>query len=485
METSRRKRKKRCLGITLMDVVKANGMRVVEGTKLNLVGKGIDQIGDVVASIAQTTTCLYLSQNNIASLEGLTQFTRLKVLSLGGNLLARFEDFDGLDMPQLRTLLLSGNPICDAPNYRLRMIVLLPKVQTLDGTEVTPKERELAPFLAAQDASLRQVVLENHMEISKLEWIVLLIQMHKEFYQVVHQSHERMPHLESMAINVSLLLRLWKYEDSLVACPCQPQVDMQLQRVVIRALQHLQQHPLRKAKQLLQKFAHSSQRLKNLEPPTPPTWKEAYASVISLQQNTIAKLRGLCERNRRELIDALKSMLVRDPSNRLQQARQEDEQRRLDLAHEREQLLRQYQNGDNNCLPPQQPDPDEGCHLKSSINHNNRPRRQLSQQTSPIPPPPPRSVPRPITTQNRDRDEINAAHGYNLKTTWGDNNVKVDGKSRSDSDDDTLLRRQLDLVEKRLHDMDARQQEERRLRHEQTLLLEEKLRQQLLPLIHR
>ncbi|CAK4695812.1 unnamed protein product [Aphanomyces euteiches] len=162
-------------------------MRVVEGTKLNLVGKGIDQIGDVVASIAQTTTCLYLSQNNIASLEGLKQFTRLKVLSLGGNLLARFEDFDGLDMPQLRTLLLSGNPICDAPNYRLRMIVLLPKVQTLDGTEVTPKEKELAPFLAAQDASLRQVVLENHMEISKLEWIVLLIQMHKEFYQVVHQ----------------------------------------------------------------------------------------------------------------------------------------------------------------------------------------------------------------------------------------------------------------------------------------------------------
>ncbi|CAK4089977.1 unnamed protein product, partial [Aphanomyces euteiches] len=80
-----------------------------------------------------------------------------------------------------------------------------------------------------------------------------------------------------MAINVSLLLRLWKYEDSLVACPCKLQVDMQLQRVVIRALQHLQQHPLRKAKQLLQKFAHLNQRLKNLEPPTPPTWEEAYA----------------------------------------------------------------------------------------------------------------------------------------------------------------------------------------------------------------
>ncbi|RHZ28868.1 hypothetical protein DYB37_000509 [Aphanomyces astaci] len=443
MEASRRRKKKRShAAITMMDVIKANGMRVVEGTKLNLVAKGIDIIGTVVHAIAQSTTCLYLSQNNIASLDGLAQFTRLKVLSLGGNLLARFDAFDKLapHLASLRTLHLSGNPLCDAPNYRLRLIYVLPMVHILDGADVTAKEREIAPFLVAQDASLRHVVFENHADISKLEWIVLLIQMHKEFYQVVYGAHgsplryvhrvchvshsrihrcnARMPHLEKMAVDVALLLRLWKQADSTTNSSVDHSlVEGQLQRVVVRAHHHLQQHPLRKAKQLLQKFG--SQRLKGLEPPSPPTWEEAYASVISLQQNTIAKLRGLCERNRRDLIDALKSLLIRDPGHRLQQARLDDEQRRHDLALDRELLLREYQghsgtphNNNDVCfhpgLPPQQPDPD-------------------------------------ASAQGRD---------------------SMDG----------ALQRQLELVEKRLADLNMGQDEERRVRLEETAALEQKLR---------
>ncbi|RQM29553.1 hypothetical protein B5M09_000545 [Aphanomyces astaci] len=452
MEASRRRKKKRShAAITMMDVIKANGMRVVEGTKLNLVAKGIDIIGTVVHAIAQSTTCLYLSQNNIASLDGLAQFTHLKVLSLGGNLLARFDAFDKLapHLASLRTLHLSGNPLCDAPNYRFRLIYVLPMVHILDGADVTAKEREIAPFLVAQDASLRHVVFENHADISKLEWIVLLIQMHKEFYQVVygigsplryvhrvwhvshtrlHRCNARMPHLEKMAVDVALLLRLWKQADSTTNSSVDHSlVEGQLQRVVVRAHHHLQQHPLRKAKQLLQKFG--SQRLKGLEPPSPPTWEEAYASVISLQQNTIAKLRGLCERNRRDLIDALKSLLIRDPGHRLQQARLDDEQRRHDLALDRELLLREYQghsgtphNNNDVCfhpgLPPQQPDPDGDAVAT---------RRQ------------------PSNAQGRD---------------------SMDG----------ALQRQLELVEKRLADLNMGQDEERRVRREETAALEQKLR---------
>ncbi|RHY08869.1 hypothetical protein DYB36_005982, partial [Aphanomyces astaci] len=366
--------------------------------------------------------------------------------------LARFDAFDKLapHLASLRTLHLSGNPLCDAPNYRLRLIYVLPMVHILDGADVTAKEREIAPFLVAQDASLRHVVFENHADISKLEWIVLLIQMHKEFYQVVYGAHDsplryvhrvchvshsrihrcnaRMPHLEKMAVDVALLLRLWKQADSTANSSVDHSfVEGQLQRVVVRAHHHLQQHPLRKAKQLLQKFG--SQRLKGLEPPSPPTWEEAYASVISLQQNTIAKLRGLCERNRRDLIDALKSLLIRDPGHRLQQARLDDEQRRHDLALDRELLLREYQghsgtphNNNDVCfhpgLPPQQPDPDGDAVAT---------RRQ------------------PSNAQGRD---------------------SMDG----------ALQRQLELVEKRLVDLNMGQDEERRVRREETAALEQKLR---------
>ncbi|KAF0694424.1 Aste57867_14721 [Aphanomyces stellatus] len=471
MEGAKRRKKKRChVGVTMMDVIKALGMRVVEGTKLNLVGKGIDTISAVASTIAQGVTCLYLSQNNLTTLEGLSQFTRLKVLSLGGNLISRFDVFDPLAMhvpASLRTLLLSGNPVCDAPNYRIRMLMLLPMVQVLDGVDVSTKERDVAPFLVAQDASLRAVISENHAEISKLEWIVMLIQVHKEFYHVVFgaagpraalRNDHRMPQLDTMAINVTLLLRLWKAEDALQASPIQALVEMQLQRVVVRAFQHLAQHPLRKAKQLLQKFAHSSQRLKGLEPPTPPTWEEAYASVISLQQNTIARLRGLCERNRRELIDALKSLAVRrDPSDRLQQVRDEDEQRRQAMTHERELLLREYQAADQPTtrLPPQLPDPEES--LRRSVA---RP-PQLSGHC----------VDRQSRTGRERRQDMDEGK---RDETGGDNDGR---RERNAMHADSSLRTQLEFVEQRLREMDARHEEDRKLREEHALRWEKTLRE--------
>ncbi|ETW01789.1 hypothetical protein, variant [Aphanomyces invadans] len=524
METlpRRRKKKRSHATITMMDVIKSNGMRVVEGTKLNLVAKGIDSIGPVVAAIAQTTTCLYLSQNNIASLDGLTQFTRLKVLSLGGNLLSRFDEFDFLapQLPSLRTLLLTGNPLCDAPNYRFRIISALSMVHTLDGTDVTPKEREIAPFLVAQDASLRHVVYDNHMEISRLEWIVLLIPMHKEFYHIVFNAHgsslrchDRRPQLEKMAVDVALLLRLMKHVDSETKpTPVElyhRQVENQLQRVVVRAYSHLQHHPLRKAKQLLQKFGN--QRLKNVEPPPPPSWEDAYASVISLQQNTMAKLRGLCERNRRDLVDALKSLVIRDPGHRLHNARYEHEQRRQDLTFEREQLLREYQNqcdrqalkpNDWNShpgLPPQLLDPDDArrhclpnttpvsrfpahnhCPTKSPDQPSRCTTNRHAQHSPPPPPPAPLSGDLQRGRSKRTHEKLIA------KVFQLDDNVpSADESADAMSVPPTLLhvptesvckRRQLEVLEKRRTDLDISQDEKRRFRRDETAPLDHTLR---------
>ncbi|OQR81560.1 hypothetical protein THRCLA_23347 [Thraustotheca clavata] len=344
-------RRKKMAGRTLMEVLKVQGMRVVEGTKLNMVGKGIECIGSVASSIARSSTCLYLSQNNLSSLNGLEQFTNMKVLSLGGNLIIRFHEFDRLRELPLKTLYLVGNPICDAPNYRSRIIHLLPHIQTLDGQEITSKERQIASFHVAQDESLRRLIQENHIDIARLEWIVLRIELHKELYEVIFTSlsllsNDRLPPLDKLAINVDVFLRLWRQSG---VCPYIDEIELQLQRVVIRAYQKLLQHPIRKAKQLLQKFGPAAKdRLKNLATPATPTWEEAYASVLAVQQHTIAKLRGLCERNRRELIDSMKSLLVKDSKRRLAT-------KGLDII----QTIREKQDQELwKVLPPQQDDPD-------------------------------------------------------------------------------------------------------------------------------
>ncbi|OQS01670.1 hypothetical protein ACHHYP_00413 [Achlya hypogyna] len=312
--------------VTLMDVLKAHGMRVVEGTKLNMVNKGIETIGVIVASVARSTTCAYLSQNNLSSLAGIEQLANLKMLSLGSNTVGDFDDVARLGvLPHLRTLYLVGNPVCDAPNYRARVLALLPQLAVLDTTDVSAKERQLAPFLAAQDANLRRLVHENHADITRLEWIVQRIPLHREFFELLWGSAP-LPPLDKVAVNVELLLRLWKQHQD--PWPDHAAVELRLRRVVARAYERLLQHPIRKAKALLQKFGPAAQdRLKALATPTTPSWEEAYASVIALQQNTIAKLRGLCERNRRELVDAMKGLLVKDARRRPIAAPREPEER--------------------------------------------------------------------------------------------------------------------------------------------------------------
>ncbi|KDO29257.1 hypothetical protein SPRG_22163 [Saprolegnia parasitica CBS 223.65] len=304
------KRRKVDRGTSLMDVLKAHGMRVVDGTKLNMVGKAIDVIGPVVASVARTTTCLYLSQNNLASLAGLEQFGHLKMLSLGSNLIVRFDELAHITSPPLKTLHLVGNPICEAPNYRARVLQMLPTLSVLDTLEISAKERQLVPFLIAQDASLRQLLAENHGAITRLEWLVQRIALHKEFYMVVYGSSP-LPPLESMAVNVDLLLRLWSQN---APAAHDATTERQLERMVVRAYEKLQQYPLKKAKLLLQKLGPAAkEKLKSLATPAAPSWEDAYASVLAVQQNTVAKLRGLCERNRRDLMDAIKSLLVSPP----------------------------------------------------------------------------------------------------------------------------------------------------------------------------
>ncbi|EQC33683.1 hypothetical protein SDRG_08787 [Saprolegnia diclina VS20] len=307
------KRRKGCRGTSLMDVLKAHGMRVVDGTKLNMVNKAIDVIGPVVASVARTTTCVYLSQNNLASLAGLEQFGHLKMLSLGSNAIARFDELAHISSPHLKTLYLVGNPICESPNYRPRVLQLLPTLSVLDTLDISTKERQVSSFLIAQDASLRQLLAENHGAITRLEWLVQRIALHKEFYLVVYGSSS-LPPLESMAVNVDLLLRLWSHD---APAAHDATTEGQLERMVVRAYEKLQQYPLRKAKLLLQKLGPAAkEKLKSLATPAAPSWEDAYASVLAVQQNTIAKLRGLCERNRRDLMDAIKSLLVRAPTLR-------------------------------------------------------------------------------------------------------------------------------------------------------------------------
>ncbi|POM68031.1 Hypothetical protein PHPALM_15859 [Phytophthora palmivora] len=313
---------------TLVDAFKQHGMRLCDGTRLNAVGKGIHVLGRVPPTVCASVTALYLSQNNLRSLEGIEQFSMVRLLSVGGNLIPSDKEVARLnELKQLRNLNLMGNPLCDQPNYRLRVIATLNNLQVLDNCDITKKEREAAPHVAAQDNALRMMVTQNHFDIQKLQRITQLISLHKAFYGVVMVGvatgrFDRVPSPNEVACKVPLLLRLWKYEDVLSEQE-QEALKMQMMTIVVRTHAKLADNPKIKAKEYLLKLANGSSPRARQDGASNDikqrcaSWEEAYGNVISLQQKTIANLHAICEKTRKEMIEFLKDLLSMDPRQRV------------------------------------------------------------------------------------------------------------------------------------------------------------------------
>ncbi|ETN04554.1 hypothetical protein PPTG_14413 [Phytophthora nicotianae INRA-310] len=309
---------------TLIDAFKQHGMRLCDGARLNAVGKGIHVLGRVPPTVSASVTALYLSQNNLRSLKGIEQFPAVRLLSVGGNLISSDKEVARLnELAQLRNLNLMGNPLCDQPNYRLRVIAVLTKLQVLDNSDITKKERHAAPHVAAQDDALRTMVLQNHFDIQKLQRIAQLISLHKTFYGYVMAGvatgrFDRVPSPNDVACNVPLLLRLWKYENSL-SDQEQEALKVQMITIIVRTHAKLSENPKVKAKEYLLNLASGSSpgalRLDGLSNDIKQrcaSWEEAYANVIALQQKTTANLHAVCGKNRKEMVEYLKELLSMD-----------------------------------------------------------------------------------------------------------------------------------------------------------------------------
>ncbi|XP_010114510.1 PREDICTED: leucine-rich repeat-containing protein 23, partial [Chlamydotis macqueenii] len=126
---------------------------------------------------------LYLAQNAIRSLEGLEGLGQLTTLHLRDNQLGTLDGFcssmkclqylnlrnNGISnlqevtklqvLPMLQALVLLDNPCCDEPNYRLEVLVLLPRLQRLD------KE----PFEQDEQAEANQIRQKGQEEQKEME----------------------------------------------------------------------------------------------------------------------------------------------------------------------------------------------------------------------------------------------------------------------------------------------------------------------------
>ena len=136
----------------------------VSDRKLHAVSKGVTCV-DRVPTPFRAARTLFLSGNCLddraESISGFAQFTQLRTLSLGCNEIADLRSVSHIarQCPELRILNMKDNPVCKMPFFRLHAIDCTPKLQQLNGVEVSSVERALAPtLLEAADASLRAMM---------------------------------------------------------------------------------------------------------------------------------------------------------------------------------------------------------------------------------------------------------------------------------------------------------------------------------------
>ncbi|RYG52363.1 hypothetical protein EON66_09830 [archaeon] len=146
---------------------------------------------DVLPAKYQTAQTVYISNNALASVEGVQQFSSVVNLSIANNKLTSFQDLQPLTACRtLQQLQCSGNPIACMPYYVQRVVVMLADaglpLRSLDGMDITlPQDAVFARGALDAHTSMLALCAAQEVRILQLAALVKLMPVHSQLLQVV------------------------------------------------------------------------------------------------------------------------------------------------------------------------------------------------------------------------------------------------------------------------------------------------------------
>ena len=155
--------------------------------RISVVDKRLSTI-DAVPPAYRPAQRLYMSHNNVRHLTGLAQFAELRLLSAGDNPVDDIPQLDALarGCPHLEALSLELCPVARLPFYRAHVIARMPRLKSLDGIGVTPRESERAPRLVRKDVGHLEMLMNAATTADKLRRAYRLAKVHEELRSVVY-----------------------------------------------------------------------------------------------------------------------------------------------------------------------------------------------------------------------------------------------------------------------------------------------------------
>ena len=152
-------------------------------SKISVMYCSINSIGDYIPVRFLGVTRLFLSNNYIASLDGIDQFKNLTHLSIAYNSIQDIKEFDKIyDKMILISLSVKGNFFTKNPDSNIQLIKKFPKLRNLDGFKITDatykvidENETVMKYLVSFFAAIETKVL-------KIEKISKLLRINLEFY---------------------------------------------------------------------------------------------------------------------------------------------------------------------------------------------------------------------------------------------------------------------------------------------------------------
>ncbi|XP_061198749.1 protein phosphatase 1 regulatory subunit 42 isoform X1 [Neopsephotus bourkii] len=137
-------------------------------------------------SLAKSLSVLNISNNNIDELDELAVLENLSYLRAVDNQLRHIKDLEVVlnKWTKLRRMELAGNPICNKPKYRDRIVVQSQTLESLDGKEIKEMERQFLmnwkASKAARKTKKERMTNEHaaHLHLSDLETLYPVVPCH-------------------------------------------------------------------------------------------------------------------------------------------------------------------------------------------------------------------------------------------------------------------------------------------------------------------
>ena len=158
-----------------------NKIKDIKLDKISFLSKNIQSIGNQIPLIFCNITRLYLSNNNITTLEGIEQFANLTHLSISYNLIEDIYELNRIINPEILLFLnVKGNFFCKNPSFSEVILNLFLNLKSLDDLKINNTHKQQIKY--GQDLSkiILPFLLDIHENIEKISNMQNIYQMNNE-----------------------------------------------------------------------------------------------------------------------------------------------------------------------------------------------------------------------------------------------------------------------------------------------------------------